>query len=194
MGRDGGCSEGKTTKLTPSHARHSAISEREPVSRIRLRRSGETQSTRAASAGGVKHCASRPHEARTTKKAYEDYTCVPDTCFVASDRTTFHPTHSRPKRAHEPTCPFNAKPPLVEPHPTQSLPPRPPHEPAYQPNTKPPPQRTQTSPRLPTRIGRTPGGPHPFTAPAVRPPMRYFWSLKKSAMTGRETRIAPAAK
>ena len=35
---------------------------------------------------------------------------------------------------------------------------------------------------------------HPLTEPAVRPPTRCFWSAKKSAMMGMDTRIAPAAK
>ena len=34
----------------------------------------------------------------------------------------------------------------------------------------------------------------PFTAPAVRPPTRYFCRAKKSAITGAEMRSAPAAK
>ena len=35
---------------------------------------------------------------------------------------------------------------------------------------------------------------HPLTEPAVRPPTRCFWSAKKSAMMGMDTRMAPAAK
>lgn len=36
-------------------------------------------------------------------------------------------------------------------------------------------------------------GGYPFTLPAVSPPTRFFWSAKKSAMTGIETSTDEAA-